>query len=186
MSEKPRTYTPEIGAEICNRVVCGETLKNICRDPHMPPLHLAHYWSAGQKGAPTDYAQAYARARLTRAHALVEEAEEIADNTQDDINRAVQAAKDAVLDSGGDERKAAIAGHKAKREAIESARIRIDMRKWAASRMNRKAYGERIGVVDETPPEQVRKTVDLSKCTTEQLEQILKIAEGLPDVSTGS
>lgn len=47
MGRKPYVYTPEIGAEILERVANGESLNKICQDAHMPTR--ATLWDWRQK-----------------------------------------------------------------------------------------------------------------------------------------
>ncbi len=180
-----KDFNPELGEEICRRVTEGETLLSICKDEHMPTLAVAYEWNRGRRGAPEAYARAFATSRRDAAHSWIDEAHHIADTTAVEIEDEVAQREAEVLDATGDERRARIAGHKQRRESAEIRKMRIDIRKWSASRIHRRVYGDKVALIDETPPEQVRKHVDLSKCSTEQLESILKIAEGLPDVDGG-
>ena len=53
------TYSPELGAEICRRVSGGETLREVCRTPGMPPEATVRGWNrADVEGFATQYARA--------------------------------------------------------------------------------------------------------------------------------
>lgn len=56
---RPSSYTPEIAAEICNRMVEGEDLVTICKSPGMPHRMTVLRW----QDAHPDFAAEYARAR---------------------------------------------------------------------------------------------------------------------------
>lgn len=68
------TYTPEVGAEICRRLVEGESLIAICRAEGMPSYATALNWARAMPA----FGDAYAMARRLAADALFDEAREIA------------------------------------------------------------------------------------------------------------
>jgi hypothetical protein len=72
---KKSTYTPKIGAEICERLAEGEPLRKICRDPHMPAWRTVYDWIK----ADSEFATRIAHARMLGFDAIAEEALEIAD-----------------------------------------------------------------------------------------------------------
>jgi hypothetical protein len=41
---RPSKYTPELAAEICQRLSNGEPLRQICRDDHMPAWTAVYSW----------------------------------------------------------------------------------------------------------------------------------------------
>src|SRR3954465_7988144 len=41
---RPSLYSPELVAEICERISCGESLAAICRDPTMPCRAAVFRW----------------------------------------------------------------------------------------------------------------------------------------------
>lgn len=41
---RPPKYTPELAAEICERLSNGEPLRQICRDDHMPTWSAVYQW----------------------------------------------------------------------------------------------------------------------------------------------
>lgn len=70
-------YTPELAAEICERLSNGEPLRQICRDPHMPAWQKIYEWmakddAAGEAG--TGLSGAIARAREVGQDAMAERA----------------------------------------------------------------------------------------------------------------
>lgn len=73
---RPSKYTPELAAEICERLSNGEPLRQICRDDHMPAWQKIYEWMArddalGERGA--GLSGAIARARETGQDAIAEE-----------------------------------------------------------------------------------------------------------------
>lgn len=70
---RPSKYTPELAAEICERLSTGETMRQICRDAHMPHWTKVYDWLAKDP----DLSVRVARAREAGFDALAEEALEI-------------------------------------------------------------------------------------------------------------
>ena len=116
-------YSPEIAAEICERLAKGESLRAICRDMHMPTEAAVRQWVASDKA----FASQYAQAREAGYHAMAEELLEIADD----------ASQDTVYTDNGP---------KADTEWIARSKLRVDTRKWLLSKMLPKVFGERAAV----------------------------------------
>ncbi|MGF6738489.1 terminase [Paraburkholderia atlantica] len=74
----PPSYTPELAAEICERISSGETLRAICRDAHMPSWVTVYEW---RKLSP-EFSARLAAARELGADAIAEQALDIADTTK--------------------------------------------------------------------------------------------------------
>jgi hypothetical protein len=55
---RPSKYTPELAAEICERLSDGEPLRQICRDDHMPAWTAIYAWAAQDKNLSERIAQA--------------------------------------------------------------------------------------------------------------------------------
>ena len=72
---RPSKYTPELAAEICERLSNGEPLRQICRDDHMPAWQKIYEWMARDE----ELSGSIARAREQGFEAIAEEALVIAD-----------------------------------------------------------------------------------------------------------
>ena len=72
---RPSKHTPELVAEICERLSAGEPLRQICRDDRMPHWTRMYDWLSQDP----DLSLRVARAREAGYDALAEEALEIAD-----------------------------------------------------------------------------------------------------------
>lgn len=124
---RPCEYTPETADAICSRLADGESLRSVCRDEQMPDCKTVFSW---MRRFP-EFLQQYARAKEESADALADEMLEIADNgTNDWMER-----------HGKDD-----AGWVANGEHIQRSRVRIDTRKWLASKLKPKKYGEKLAV----------------------------------------
>lgn len=115
------TYTADMDREICARLAEGRSLRSVCRDADMPHISTIYKWLDEQPG----FSERYARACNDRAHALAEEALEIADDSSGDV----------ITDENGVKRLDA--------EFVQRSRLRVDTRKWFAARLNPKVYGDR-------------------------------------------
>lgn len=112
---RPSSYTPEIGAIICERLAEGEGLKAICEDKAMPCREAVRKW----KNDNPEFACMYARAREDQADTLAADIIDISDNATAETvqqarlrsdNRKWYAAKlrprvygDKTILEGGDE-----------------------------------------------------------------------------------
>jgi hypothetical protein len=109
--------------EICDRIAEGESLRAICRDDAMPAASTVFKWLAQD----AQFAEHYARSREAQADTMADEILAIADDT----------ARDTIVTDKGDT---------PDNEWIARSRLRVDARKWLASKMAPKKYGEKIGI----------------------------------------
>lgn len=73
---RPSKYTPELAAEICERIGKGETLRQICRDEHMPHWTNVYEWLSRDEGLSVRVAHA----REIGYDAIAEESLDITDS----------------------------------------------------------------------------------------------------------
>jgi len=72
---RPRIYTPELAANICERIAAGESLREICEPDTMPSRETVRRWILHNDGAiegETDsgFSGQYARAKMASAEAF--------------------------------------------------------------------------------------------------------------------
>ncbi len=79
---RPRKYSEEMAAEICERLAAGEALIKITRDPHLPFHSTVYSWVIDDLEG---FASRYARAREIQAEMIAEEIESISDDESKDI-----------------------------------------------------------------------------------------------------
>lgn len=115
-------YTPEIAEEICERLMCGETLIEICEDPAMPAYRTVHHWLARFPS----FGPMYAHAREVQAHHFADENIIIAKTPQ--MGEVITKKGDGTVEI----RRGDMLGHR---------QLNIDTRKWYASKLNRRVYG---------------------------------------------
>lgn len=125
---RPCEYDPAIFGELMERLAAGETLKAICEsEDKFPSRATVLRWVVGNVG---NCSEAYTRAREEGIHAMIDETIEISDDT----------SRDTVTKTGRDGEEY----EEANTEWIQRSRLRVDTRKWLASKIVPKIYGERI------------------------------------------
>lgn len=132
---RPSTFTQEAADAICERLAEGRSLRAICReDEDLPSIGTVMRWLADSES----FQQQYARAREDQADKYAEEIVEIADEECTMVRSAKHPGAKAdendeievVFDS----------------TAVARNRLRVDARKWVASKLKPKKYGERVEV----------------------------------------
>lgn len=123
------TFDQGIFDEICHRLATGETLRAICRsDEDRFPLHVTLLgWVV--KDEPKGIADQYARAREACMHSMIDETVEIADDGTNDWMTIKRGGEDVAVEN---------------REVVNRSRLRVDTRKWLASKICPKLYGDRL------------------------------------------
>lgn len=124
---RPSSYTPELADEICDRLASGESLNVICFDDLMPSESTVRFWAIEDREG---FFAKYARAREAQAHGLAEQIVAIADDSSHDTVTRTR--------EDGSEYEAIDHDH------INRSRLRVDARKWYASKLAPKHYGDKI------------------------------------------
>lgn len=152
-------YSDTIAQKICERLMQGKSLKEICADPRMPSMRSVTRWLADPRL--TEFRELYYYARRVQAEIRVDEIFEIADDSSDDW-KPVRNKDGEVVDWKPDN------------EAIQRSRVRIDTRKWYASKLVPRIYGD-------TTVHELDVTGDLA----ELLKQASNKDTGLPEPIEG-
>jgi hypothetical protein len=119
---RPSDYTPELADTICADLAQGMSLRSVCGKEGMPCLSTVFNWLRTKP----EFLQQYARAKEESADALTDEMLDIADDGDGDMTQ----------DRHGN--------LKVNNENVQRARLRIDTRKWLASKLKPKKYGDKI------------------------------------------
>jgi len=128
---RPSDFTQEIADEICTRLANGESLRSICsadRDDFIPAMGTVFRWLTERP----IFQEQYAKAREVQAETMADEIVSIADGKE-----------------LGDEMKVALSARD---------RLRVDSRKWVASKLLPKKYGDKIAHVGGGPDDSPIKT----------------------------
>ena len=123
---RPSAYSGDIAAIICERIADGNSLRTICDEEEMPSKAAVMRWLSQH----TEFRDQYARAREAQADALFDEILDIADDSRNDWmeKRGANGEKAGWQENG---------------EAIRRSQMRIDARKWMASKLLPKKNGDK-------------------------------------------
>lgn len=124
---RPSIFTTDLGLEICRRIANGQSLRRICESNGMPGKSTVLQWLIDPQSEELKaFADQYARARDAQADMLADEIIEISDDGSRDYKTAPEGT--ALVDH----------------DHISRSRLRVDSRKWFASKVAPKKYGDRI------------------------------------------
>lgn len=151
MAGRQSEFTQEMADTICTRLADGESLRSICADDQMPYKSVVMRWLSERP----QFQDQYALAREAQADAIFDEILDIVDDGRNDW-----------LERHGDDGEEA--GWRVNGEHIQRAKLRVDARKWMASKLQPKKYGDKvtttleggekpIEVVDASPLEIARR-----------------------------
>lgn len=117
------TFTQEAAEIICTRLAEGESLRTICADEAMPVMSTVMRWLASNE----PFREQYARAREEQADFYAAQIIDIADDSDRDYIETED-------------------GPAVNPEHIQRSRLRVDARKWYASKLAPKKYGDKTDV----------------------------------------
>jgi hypothetical protein len=158
--KSPVQYSDDIADEICKMLEVSEFgLRKICEVNHwLPNASTIMKWLA--EGTYPYLNERYARARELQAEFMIEKMIEIADDSSNDV---------ITIDLGD-----GVTVEKENHEFVNRSKLRVETRKWIASKLAPKKYGDKVDVTTggkELPAAQT--VVNLSK------KAIKKISEDL-------
>lgn len=128
----PTTYTEEIAAEILTRISNGESLRSIVKDDHMPAQSTVYMWLLRDER----FAEQYARAREEQAETMADEIVAISDEQPD---------MDPIIDKNTGE----VVEMRMHSAYVQWQKNRVDARKWVASKLKPKKYGDKLDVTSD-------------------------------------
>lgn len=123
---RPTKFSQEIADKICLQLSTScKGLAKICEDNSMPTVRTVYNWLRNPEYV--DFLHLYTRAREEQAHFMAEEIIDIADDvSKDNLTTEV--------------------GEIENREWVNRSKIRIEARKWLASKLLPKKYGDKLDV----------------------------------------
>lgn len=131
----PTKFNQDIAEKICEELsTSSKSLRTICKQEGMPTVRTVLSWlSEGDKedGKPEfkAFLHQYARARENQADFLAEEIIEIADDGSNDLMTITKGNTSYEQEN---------------KEVTNRSKLRVDARKWIASKLKPKKYGDRI------------------------------------------
>lgn len=150
---RPTIYKPKTIQNICTRLAVGESMRSICRDENMPVLATVMYWLFD--GKHPEFLEQYNAARQIQAELYADEINEISDDGRNDymLRKDKNGKQFYATDN----------------EHIQRSKLRVDTRKWVASRLLPK-YKDK----QETKHTGALGVVNLSDKTEEELKAIIR------------
>ena len=121
MAGRPSKKTPELMSAICERLGLGESLYTICDE-----IKIGYSTVMTWLGNDEAFQEQYARAREAQADFYAQECIQIADDGSNDTYELEDGIK------------------KVSHDHIQRSRLRVDARKWYASKLAPKKYGEKF------------------------------------------
>jgi len=119
-------YTDELVNEICSLFAEGKSMRTICDLEGMPSKQTLFNWFRTREG----FLDQYTRAKEESAEAFSEDILDIADDSTNDY----------MTKQNNDGEEYEVVNH----ENIQRSKLRIDSRKWLASKLKPKKYGDKI------------------------------------------
>ena len=122
---QPTKYTEEKATKICSLIAEGKSVRAIAKLKDQPSEATIYNWLV----AHPEFLEKYTRAREQQAEVYAQEIIDIADDSTGDMT---------VDPETGAER--------LNSEHVQRSKLRIDARKWAASKLQPKKYGDRTAI----------------------------------------
>lgn len=118
---RPSKYSKEIAELLCDRIATSDKgLFAICKEDIFPHPATVYRWLIEHK----EFCDMYARAREAQADFMVEQVITIADDAQGDLIMGAEGAYPNGVN-------------------VQRSRLKSDVRKWAASKLSPKKYGDK-------------------------------------------
>jgi len=117
-------FCPELAEKICFGLIEGSSLRSVCRSPDMPDVMTVMRWAMDPMH---DFYLQYKEARIKQAELKVDELDDLAKSA---LTQVKETALGKCVDPG----------------AVAAIRLLIGTRKWAASKVFPKVYGDRLEI----------------------------------------
>lgn len=129
---RPSIYSDELANQICTIIATSsKSLKKICEPDEMPNVSTVLKWLNTNES----FLHQYTRAKEEQADLLVDEMIEIADDGSQDL--------DGFNDYGKPMEN---------KEFVNRSKLKVETRKWIASKLKPKRYGEKLDVTSGDMP----------------------------------
>lgn len=128
---RPELYTQKIADMVCEAIATSQkSLRTICSAENMPSVTTVLKWLREDKNG---FATQYARAKEEQADLLVEDMLDIADDGTNDYMTIVKGDVEYNVED---------------KEVTNRSKLRVETRKWIASKLKPKKYGEKLDVTN--------------------------------------
>lgn len=123
---RPSDYSIDVATFICGQLADGQSLRAICRADDMPDKATVFRWLFEN----TDFRDQYARAKEDSADAHADDVIDIADDGTNDWMERHNSEGECI-------------GWQLNGEHVQRSKLRVDARKWIASKLKAKKYGDK-------------------------------------------
>jgi len=152
---RPTLYTEDIASKLCVEIATSsKSLKTICDMDDMPSVRTVLNWL----NTNAEFLRQYTRAKEEQADYLVEEMIDIADDGSNDLMKITKGDAEYEIEN---------------KEVTNRSKLRVETRKWIASKLKAKKYGDKLDLSVQQEP------VDLSRFTDEELTQYIELQNKL-------
>jgi len=148
---RPTKYTKKLADKICAQLANGDSMRTVCKPTTMPCKATLFRWLRTK----SEFLDQYEKAKAESADALVDEILDIADDGSNDWMETHDKEGENI-------------GWKTNGEAMQRSRLRVDTRKWIASKLKPKKYGDRV--FNETTHKGIIGMRDVSDMSKEDIE----------------
>jgi len=124
---RPTKYSQELADEICGQLANGDSMRTVCKPDNMPCKATVFNWIRTKEG----FLDQYTRAKQESADALTDEMLDIADDATNDWMEKLDKDEQSI-------------GYQVNGDHIQRSRLRIETRKWLASKLKPKKYGDKV------------------------------------------
>lgn len=131
---RPSEYTQELADDLCAQLAEGISLRSVCKAESMPCTRTVFTWLRTYP----EFLRQYEKAKEECADALADEMLDIADDGANDWMEKKNAEGEIV-------------GWQVNGEHVQRSRLRIDSRKWIASKLKPKKYGDKVDLTHAAP-----------------------------------
>jgi hypothetical protein len=130
---RPSEFTKELGDEICQQLSEGKSMRTVCAAEEMPNASTIFRWLRTNP----EFCNQYARAKEESSDALIEEMLDIADDGSNDFMTITKGDIEYEVEN---------------KEVTNRSRLRVDTRKWIASKLKPKKYGDKTDITSGGEP----------------------------------
>lgn len=135
---RPSDYTQEMADEICGELAAGKSMRTVCEPDERPSKATVFNWLRTHK----EFLDQYEKAKAESADALTEEMLDIADYSVNDLIVTLAVELEDKPQGEWTKEDLMLVAAKLNPENIQRSRLRVDTRKWIASKLKPKKYGE--------------------------------------------
>ena len=128
MAGRPEIFSQELADKVCTEIATStKSLRTICKGDDMPGVTTVLKWLRERP----EFAAQYARAKDEQADYMIQETLEIADDASNDFMTITKGDTTYEVEN---------------KEWTSRSKLRVETRKWLASKLKPKKYGDRLEV----------------------------------------